>query len=289
MLHRPILHGFVMLALAVAAAVVEASAQCGEVPQPARPASAPGASGGIPINFTRQATSRSVLSVKWDFPTRVADRDNKPAHVLPRAQAFVTIAGEDKRPVLVLRECDQCKGTDFAFLDRKLNNEKTMLLARWFHCVKLPPGVVQPTHRLHSLFADRKPPHLFLAKVDGSEMEAFDGEQSQSALQAGMVKLIKTCYEKDPKPALKQMLIYLSQFDDCDTMEKTLLQQIKAELYAKGPNSSKLKKLNARLDAVKARRTKAMKRADAVCDLELKATAAPTPQKVITPGRKQNK
>lgn len=284
MLHLPILRSSVTLALVVTAAAVEANAQCGEVPQQGRPVSAPGASGGIPINFTRQATSRSVLSVKWDFPTRVADKQLKPPQVLPRAAAFVKIAGDDKRPVLVLRECAHCKGTDFAFLDRKLNNEKTMLLARWFHCVKLPPGVVQPAHHLHNLFTGRKPPHLFLAKVDGSEVEVFDGEQSQSALQAAMVKVIKACYEKDPRPALKQMLIYLSQFDDCDTMEKTLLQQIKAELYAKGPNSSKLKKLNARLDAVKARRTKAMKRADAACDLELKRADTQTPQKVITPG-----
>ncbi len=246
-----------------------------------------GPSGGIPINFTRQSTSREVLSIDWDYPTRVAAKPKKVKghtvvapvlRALPKPAAFVKIAGDDKRPLLVLRECPNCKGTDFAFLNRKLNNEKTMLLARWFHCIKLPPSVAHPTHHFRNLFAGRNPPHLFIAKVDGSDLQPFDGKQSQSQMQAAMAKMIQECYQKNPKPAMKAMLRFLSDFDHCDTMEQTILRRIKKELYAKGPKSSKLKKLRGDLDAIKAQKAKAMKRAKAVCDLKLKVVSAPKPK-----------
>jgi len=251
-----------------------------------------GGSGGIPITFTRQSTSREILDIDWDYPTRVAENREQQKgtaastvlRALPKEAAFVRIAGGDNRPLLVLRECPNCKGTDFAFLNRKLNNEKTILLARWFHCIKLPPSVVHPTHHFRNLFAGRKPPHLFIAKVDGSDLQSFDGKQSQSGMQKAMSKMIEDCYQKNPKPALKRMLIFLSKFDDCDIMEKTLLRQIKSELYSKGPKSSKLKKLRAKLDEVKARKAAAMKGAKAVCDLKLKVIGAPAPKKVGTGG-----
>jgi hypothetical protein len=246
-----------------------------------------GPRGGIALNVTRQSTSREVLSIDWDYPTREADKTEevkgrtaaaKVLRALPKPAAFVKISGDDKRPLLVLRECPYCKGTDFAFLNRKLKNEKTMLLARWFHCIKLPPSVVHPTHHFRNLFAGKEPPHLFIAKSDGSDLQPFDGKQTQSKMQAAMTKMIKDCYQKDPKPALRSMLRFLSDFDHCDTMEETILKRIKKELYAKGPKSSKLKKLRGELDAMKAKKAKAMKRAKAVCDLKLKVDGAPKPK-----------
>ena len=59
---------------------------------------------------------------------------------LPPEEAYAMLAGEDHRPLLVLRECMTCNGTDDALMTRKADNERTMLLSRWFHCVKLPPG-----------------------------------------------------------------------------------------------------------------------------------------------------
>ena len=95
------------------------------------------------IPMTRMATSKEILDVAWDFA--VAPVAKKSVHTsspharkLNRAEALAVITGDDKRPLLVLRECISCRGSDKALFIRRLNNEKTKLLLNWFHCVKLP-------------------------------------------------------------------------------------------------------------------------------------------------------
>ena len=71
----------------------------------------------------------------------------KKRKALSREDAFKVIAGNDPRPLLVLRECKVCNGTDDALLKGGIDNERTFLLSRWFHCVKLPVDVLEEWSR----------------------------------------------------------------------------------------------------------------------------------------------
>ena len=238
---------------------------------------------GIPITFTRQSTSREILDLNWHYPVaskfadHVKDGQTSAAAVeraLPREVAFIKISETNRKPLLVLRECNWCKGTEHALFSRTLNNEKTMLLAQWFHCVKLPPNVLNKKHAFRKVFAGEKPPHVFISLSDGSQLIPFDGHQAQSALWNGMTKLINIAYEKKPKPAIKAMLKYLSHFDMLDAMAKEISDRIEKEREKSGPNSSKVKKLRKKLAKLQADKAKTMKLAKAVCDLKLKVVKA---------------
>ena len=65
---------------------------------------------------------------------------------LSREEAVKKIAGTDPRPLLVVRECNLCRGANHALLSHKLDNERTLLLTQWFHCVKLRPNVLDKNH-----------------------------------------------------------------------------------------------------------------------------------------------
>lgn len=189
---------------------------------------------------------------------------------LPREVAFAKISESNQKPLLVLRECTLCKGTDHALFSRTLNNEKTMLLAQWFYCVKLPPTVLNKNHPFRKVFEGKNPPHVFLSLHDGSELVPFDGRQTQGDLWKAMEKLIGMAYAKKPKPAIKAMLKYLSRFDMLDCREKELRDRVEKEREKSGPHSSKVKKLRKELAKIEKAKAATMKLAKAVCDLKLK-------------------
>ena len=124
------------------------------------------------------------------------------------------IAGEDPRPLLVLRECLTCTGTDDALLTRQTDNEKTMLMSRWFHCVKIAPGVLDEDHAFKNLFTGDAPAHLFLARADGSSRMELDGAQSRTELWGVMSALLDLEYRDKPDKALKKLYRVLDGFDD---------------------------------------------------------------------------
>lgn len=235
------------------------------------------------IPMTRGSTSREILALEWDHPVADQFKDGqnnsgttsaaKVRAALPVADAFELIAKDDPRPLLVLRECVRCKGTEHALFTRRLNNEKTMLLLQWFHCVKLPPGVLDPKNPFHQLFVrkgSKHSPHLFIARPDGSMIQDFDGSQTQSKLQKALTAMIGETYKKNPKKALKAMLRYMSQFDMLDLREKELVTMMDKAREEHGPKSSKTKKVQRELEKVRKQKALAMKRAKAVCDLKLK-------------------
>ena len=233
--------------------------------------------GGMIIPMTRQATSKAILDVAWDFP--VAPTAKKEAHTyvpkaraLNRAEALAVIASDDKRPLIVFRECAKCRGSEKALFTRRLKNEKTKLLLNWFHCVKLPPAVADAAHPFNSLFAiggKHWYPHVFICNADGTNQVSFDGMQPQSTLQKELVKMIKLNYHKQPKPAIQAMLRFLSQFDMLDLREKELRNAIYAETASHGEKSARNRKLAEDLQEILAKKGKAMARAKAVCDLKL--------------------
>jgi hypothetical protein len=187
------------------------------------------------------ASSRAILGWDWDWP-RVRQRGDE-ARALAREEAFAELAGRDERPLLVVRECEACRGTDDAFLSRELDNEKTILLARWFHAVKLPPEVLEDDHPFHALFEGARPPHLFVCNRDGSGLQPLDGTESQARLWAAMVSVLRANYHKDPQRAVSELRRLLDQLDRCDTLVEQAEERLLDERIAHGPKAPSVKEL----------------------------------------------
>jgi hypothetical protein len=227
------------------------------------------------VTNPRGPTSRFELKIDWDYPvyqTRAETDDDRTCsaeqrHALSAEAAFAYIAGEDRRPLLVLRECLKCNGTDDALLTRKADNERTMLMSRWFHCVKLPPDVLEEDHPFHVLFQDATT-HLFFARRDGTGRQDLTGGQSRAELWTLMEKMLASEYQKKPETNLKQLLSLLDEFDRIDGEIQAVKGKIDDEIEASGADSPKLAKLQKEL--VQLEEAKAKARADAVRVSELK-------------------
>ena len=143
----------------------------------------------------------------------------------------------------MLRECKVCNGTDDALLKGGSENERTFLLSRWFHCVKLPVDVMEEDHPYHNLFTEEPTEHLFVAAVDGSGHEALQSETSRVDLWDSMKRRIAEDYRKKPDQALKTATALLDKFDVVDTRLAELQSRRDEILEEDGPKSRKLPKL----------------------------------------------
>lgn len=217
--------------------------------------------GGAPIDYRRGRTAKKVLNIDWAHPVWQPPADPAAAQPgrtsavvdgpLPAAKAYAFVAGEDRRPLLVLRECDRCKGTDHALLSRTLDNEQTLLLTRWFHCIKLPTHVTGAQHPLRNLFAapqaGERAPHLFFADSDGGNRRGLTGEQTQTELWETMFEYLERTYATDARLAIRELRILLSQLDKVDGSEQEVKSRIDRETEKNGPRSEKLKPMQAEL------------------------------------------
>jgi hypothetical protein len=256
---------------------------------PAGPAApTPGRRGGTAINFRRGRHSAERLKIEWAYPVwKPGDGSASAApgttvaavteHALPYEQALSLVVGDDKRPLLVLRECELCKGTDHALLSRTLDNEQTVLLTHWFHCVKLPPNVLGTNHPLSQLFAHKdgeQIPHLYFCDPDGGNKTALPGDQSQTELWGVMFSFLERAYQGDAKKAIKDMRGILSQFDKIDSMEDEIKARIDRETEKHGPGSEKIRGYEQDLQALAKERQKLLERERATRELALKTLAA---------------
>jgi len=174
---------------------------------------------------------------------------------LSREEALKYIAGKDPRPLLVLRECKTCNGTDDALLSRGVvDNEKTFLLARWFHCVKLPVAVLEPDHPFHNLFDGKDPEHMFLCAADGSSRLGLESERSRVELWGAMNQVLVANYQQGPEDVVKRMAKAIDRFDQMDTRVAELEKKLDKILETDGPESKKLKKVQDELLAAKQER-----------------------------------
>lgn len=135
-----------------------------------------------------------------------------------------------------MRECLTCTGTDDALMTRQADNEKTMLLARWFHCVKLPPSVTEPDHPFHALFGDDEEAHLFVSDTDGSLRQNLDGAQSRTELWSDMDKVLSATYIKKYSSALKSVQKLLNEFDGLDVRIAELNAKLTKRIEKDGPD-----------------------------------------------------
>ena len=248
-----------------------------------------GRGGGIALDFRRGKSAKKLLEIDWVYPVWKPVESAKPAsdqhtvvkqveRALPVAQAYELVTDGDHRPVLILRECERCKGTDHAFLSRTLDNEQTVLLAHWFRCVKLPPNVLTENHPFYNLFKREKEgekiPHLFFVDPDGSNKSELPGDQPQTQLWQVMFSYLDRCYAEDAKASIKELRQLLSQFDKLDAEEQLVKGRLDKEIEKNGPESAKVKKFEADLAKLGKEREKLVAREKELRDLALKTMPA---------------
>lgn len=197
------------------------------------------------------------LALHWDYPVHAeepkaaaADGDTVAKQVrraLARAEAVASIAGDDPRPLLVLRECLVCNGTDDALLKPGADNEKTFLLARWFHCVKLPPDVMQEDHPYRALFVQEQPEHLFVLSRDGEEHLPLESQTSRVELWTSMSRMVEREYGQSPDALMKKVGKLLDKMDVVDHRAGDLERRLDDLIEEEGPESRKTKKVREEL------------------------------------------
>jgi hypothetical protein len=194
--------------------------------------------------------------MRWDYPVydpeagKVTEGTSSRAarKALTREEAVRFLAGDDPRPLLVLRECKVCNGTDEALLKGGIDNEKTFLMSAWFHCVKLPVDVMEENHPFHNLFVEDKPEHLFVCSVDGSNHKPLQSQTSRTELWESMRDLIALEYEDKPDRPLKKITALLDKLDDADRRVRELTERRDEILEEDGPDSRQLPKLKKKLE-----------------------------------------
>ncbi len=236
---------------------------------------------GTAMTFDRQATSLSRLQIDWKHPVpppRVGET-TAAAGSLPREDALTVLWEQDPRPLLVLRECASCKGTDEALLTTGLDNERTILLTHWFRCVRLPVHTLEAGHPFGRVFDGFDPrgsrPHMFLLSHPNAIPVAFTGRQGQSSLWEGMYEVLRTRYLRDPERGVKDWLSLLDHFDHLDSLRNELRDQLDVTRANAGPDSPKAKSLTERIAKVDADRTTALEREARIRDLMLQPMPTP--------------
>lgn len=199
-----------------------------------------------------------MLKLAWDYPTYQSQKSGTGSvaremrHALTEQDAFRIIAGNDPRPLLVLRECLVCNGTDDALLSKGADNERTFLMSSWFHCVKLPVDVLEKDHPFYEIFGHDDPEHLFVAMADGSSKIMLESQTSRVELWDSMQEILSASYRKDTQPVVK---LVSKQFDRMDLLDSKLLD-LKAKrneaLESDGLKSTKLEKIDAEMAQVSA-------------------------------------
>jgi hypothetical protein len=190
-------------------------------------------------------------------------------YALPAPEALAEIAGGDRRPLLVLRECHTCSGTEDALMTDSEDNERTYLLTRWFRCVKLPPGVLAPDHPFRNLFPGEKPAHLFVCNSDGSGRHDLQGVHSRRELWDAMEGAIESNYQGAYSSLVQKLTRLMDGMDNVDRMISDISRRLELAV-AGGENASKTKKLQMELDERRLQRDELIAAADRVSRLELK-------------------
>jgi len=220
-----------------------------------------GAGAGAQVPSTpRSASSKEYLRIEWRYPVHQEAEEapvagtvaRRARRALTREEALRMIAGEDPRPLLVLRECKWCNGTDKALLGDGAGNEKTFLLARWFHCVKLPQDVLEDDHPFRNLFGKSNIEHLFVSSHDGQNHIPLESERSRTELWEAMGTLLAEDYKVKHRTSLKKVTQLLDKFDVADSRYQSIVARRDEILEEEGPKSRKLKKVYRDLAKIEA-------------------------------------
>lgn len=224
--------------------------------------------------------------MSWEYPVytppSVAAPDGRTTSkslrsALSAEEAFAYLAGDDPRPLLVLRECFVCNGTDDALLSRGVDNEKTFLFSRWFHCVKLPPDVLQDDHPFRNLFPGGKAEHLFMATRDGSLRIPLESERSRTELWSSMVQVLSADYRSDPARSVAEIQGLLDDLDLVDVRIAELQTRMDELLETDGPGARKLDRIQKQLGEARTKRDALLAEVTKAATLELERATAGEP------------
>ncbi len=191
------------------------------------------------------------------------------------------LAGDDPRPLLVLRECKVCNGTDDALLKGD-GNETTFLLARWFHCVKLPVDVMEENHPFHNMFVEKTTEHLFICSPDGSNHDPLESQTSRTELWDSMRDMLGLEYKQKASASLKTIAKVLDKLDVVDSRLNHLRAAQEEILVEDGPDSRKLPKLAKKIAKEELEQKKLHDQIAKASALELKRQAAPPVEEAAT-------
>lgn len=208
---------------------------------------------GTPLNLEHERTAKSRLTYAWESVCVMPPAAEGPtvavvkAKALPFAEAVALLVDGDLRPLLVLRESWPLGGSESVEMDRKLQNEKTLLLAKWFRCVQVTDSVQHKDHPLHSLFASTPAPRLVLCSPDGSHLSAWHGDETLSRLWAEMLELLGRHVDGDCAGSVQELLGVLSRYDHIDSMETELSTRLDRLLDTPTTLTREIDALRARL------------------------------------------
>jgi hypothetical protein len=158
-----------------------------------------------------------------------------------------------------------------------VDNERTFLFSRWFHCVKLPPDVLEDDHPFRNLFPGGTSEHLFMATRDGSLRIALESERSRTELWGSMVQVLSADYRSDPQRSVQEIQALLDGLDRVDTQIGELQTRMDELLETEGPGSRKLDRVQGRLGKARARRDALLAEVAKASQLELKQATAGAP------------
>jgi hypothetical protein len=216
---------------------------------------------GITTAAPRGVTSRELLELRWNYPVHQVAAAPESEHgtsvearreALPLEKAIEVLSGEDPRPLLVLRECKVCNKTDDALLSRTESNERTLVLARFFRCVKLPVDVVEPDHPFHALFPSNDSEHLFVALPGGVAKKPLESDTSRVELWSAMETTLAASYGFEANKVVKQVLALLDRVDEHER-KLTGLETRKGQLMETPKvDVERVKKLDAEIVVAKA-------------------------------------
>jgi hypothetical protein len=236
----------------------------------------------MPLVFTRGATARHRLRVDWlhPVPPEGQGKGTSAAGPLPLADALRVLWEDDDRPLLVMRECMLCRGSDAALFDASVQNDRAVLLTKWFRVVRLPANVSEPGHPFYNVFAaypaQGPSPHFFLLANPGAQPVQFTGMQTPSSLWRGMTTVLEQRYGKDPQKAVKQWLLLLDQFDRVDAAIATNQAELDETRADEGPDSRKAGRIEQRLGELRRERDELVAAETKVRDLQMLSTGKPS-------------
>lgn len=234
-----------------------------------------------PTTRPHGVTTRNLLQIQWDYPVfsepaaprTYGTAQALPSGPLPRDEALRFIARDDPRPLLVVRECPKCNRTDRALLTPGVDNEKTILLSRWFHCVKLAMDVSQPDHPLHALFPRDDAEHLFVSAADGSGRMPLEAVTSRTSLWAAMTTTLARAYSVDPTPAYKQMVKLIDGFDLSDQRMIDLQKKKSRAMETDRYDPAELRRLEEEIESLRAQIARDLERVERLSRADLKGEA----------------
>jgi hypothetical protein len=221
----------------------------------------------------------------WDYPVYQAADDVRGTgtapvtvrHALSREEALRFIAGNDPRPLLVLRECPVCNKTDDALLKGGPDNDRTLVLSRWFHCVKLPVDVTDPKHPFNALFPDDESEHLFVALANGESKIPLESDGSRPDLWASMGRVLELAYDKNPSGSYADILKRVDKLDLYDFKITELEARKGVEMESPRPDRKKVDALDGEIAGLKVQIAAEKAEIDKALALVPKARSGGTP------------